>query len=494
MKCHTGRSWNAAGWIALTSLLCVATPTRAFTQSAARLVRVDGLAYDSLMNRPLAAAFISVVGTGRSTTSDGKGRWRIDSVPEGNHEFAMQHAAFDSIGLSGASRRVAVESKMQRLVIALPSFATLWRGACGTADIPRTGVVVYGTLRDANSGAPRADVFVDGFWEEMTGGGKTLASLGQRRWRLTTASDARGEYALCGVAMGPSLRVIARRDTARETPDGAVELLPSLVRVRRLDLLVATQSTVAVDSSTTAGATTVSAPIAVATTAPSRDSARPGSARARATDAVVGVVTGVITNAAGQPLENAVIGVDTFPEVRSGADGRFVVRNVPAGSRPIAVIAVGMQPFTSTVNLLAGDTARLTVPMARVQQLLDAVTVKATVMSVRVRDFEERKRMGFGDMRDSTEIKNYPSLVAVLSTINGVQIRAKNRMNFTIDVQGCGNLDFRLDGHPSTKEDIALLDPQDVAAVEVYRRTIPTGLISYRGCPIIVWTKRGLGK
>jgi hypothetical protein len=61
-------------------------------------------------------------------------------------------------------------------------------------------------------------------------------------------------------------------------------------------------------------------------------------------------------------------------------------------------------------------------------------------------------------------------------------------------VQGCGNLDFRLDGHPSTQEDFALLDPQSIAAVEVYRRTIPAELMSNRGCPIMVWTKGGLGK
>jgi hypothetical protein len=147
-----------------------------------------------------------------------------------------------------------------------------------------------------------------------------------------------------------------------------------------------------------------------------------------------------------------------------------------------------------TVNLLAGDTARLTIPLGSVQSL-GAVSVTATILSTRLRDIEERKRMGFGDQRDSTEIRNYPSLIAVLGTINGVRIRqGASRMNVVLNLDGCGAVDYRVDGHPSTIEDIALLDAKDIAAIEVYRRTIPAELMSRRGCPVVVWTKRGLGR
>ncbi|MEQ1693707.1 MAG: carboxypeptidase regulatory-like domain-containing protein, partial [Gemmatimonas sp.] len=98
-------------------------------QPVARAARVEGIAYDSLAKRALRNAFIAVTGTSRSTTSDDKGRFRLDSVPEGPQQFTMQHAVFDTLGLSGVSARVLVQQKTPRVTLAVPSFETLWRVA-----------------------------------------------------------------------------------------------------------------------------------------------------------------------------------------------------------------------------------------------------------------------------------------------------------------------------------------------------------------------------
>src|ERR1043166_4720222 len=74
--------------------LCLAS-TRAIGQT----ITVHGVAFGSLHARPLAGAFVSVVGTNFMATSDGKGRFTIDSVRPGTYVIAMQHDVLDSIGL-----------------------------------------------------------------------------------------------------------------------------------------------------------------------------------------------------------------------------------------------------------------------------------------------------------------------------------------------------------------------------------------------------------
>jgi len=242
--------------IGLWSALCLALSAlglaRASALDAPRLVRVEGVTFDSLTSRPLPDAFVAVTGTGRSTTSDSKGRFRLDSVPEGEHTLTMQHAAFDSLGLSGASARVVVRNRMPRVVLAVPSFDTLWRAACGSTELPREGSLLYGTLRDATTNEPVSERVVEALWTELTGGGRTMASVGQRRWRLSTTSDERGEYALCGVAIGTAITLRVPHDTSADAQADSLETPASMTRVRRQDMLVTTTVPLAMRGSSTA--------------------------------------------------------------------------------------------------------------------------------------------------------------------------------------------------------------------------------------------------
>ena len=239
---------------------------------------------------------------------------------------------------------------------------------------------------------------------------------------------------------------------------------------------------------------------AVATTGAARDSM--GVALFAATP--TGVISGIVTNAVGVPIANAAIAIDTLAEVRSGDDGRFVVRSVPAGSRQVSVVSLGQQPYTNFVNLLAGDTVRLTVPMSAVQTL-EAVNVKATVMSMRIRDYEDRRRTGSGAFRDSTEIRRYPDLSSVLRTVPNVAIRGRGLKGLVFGIGTPGQcaairdqVDFRIDGHPTTVEAIETLDPLSLAVVEVYSRATKLpgtlmGKLQYQ-CAVWIWTKLGLSR
>ena len=51
--------------------------------------------------------------------------------------------------------------------LAIPSFATLWRTACGNTPVPASGGFVYGTVRDANGLGPMSDVAVEVSWLDL---------------------------------------------------------------------------------------------------------------------------------------------------------------------------------------------------------------------------------------------------------------------------------------------------------------------------------------
>lgn len=460
-------------------------PTMLAAQSAP-MQRVEGTAYDSLGKRPLSGAFVAIPAIGRVATTDDKGRFRIDSVPEGTHEIQAQHAAFDSLGLSGVSARIEVKRGTPKVVLAVPSFATLWRAACGAAPAPKDSSLVYGSVRDARTQAPTAQARVDVSWIDLIGGGKSLTNIGQRRWNFTVTSDERGEYALCGVPPGVPITLSAALDSALAT---SLELEPTLSRVRRHDVLLAPVVRAAADTSS------ASTPVAAGVGDVRPDVATSDGVRANAS----GTVSGVVTDARGMPIANAVIGVDTLIEVRSNDEGRFTVRNVPIGTRQAAVVSIGMQPQTLTFNVTPGDTTHVTVPMS-VVQLLDAVRVRAnrsTPAASRVRMFDDHRRIGLGSIIDSTNMVGQRSMVTVMRTIPGLQVTSGRGISGpSISSPRCAGFKLMLDGHPFTNDELTTLDPETLAGVEVYKRPLiyPSDIVSGGGCSILLWTKRAFAQ
>ncbi|MBI3568120.1 MAG: hypothetical protein HY084_07965 [Gemmatimonadetes bacterium] len=61
---------------------------------------IVGTAYDSLSTRgPLANATVVLVERARYATADARGRFRIDSVPDGHYTIGCLHPVLDSLDL-----------------------------------------------------------------------------------------------------------------------------------------------------------------------------------------------------------------------------------------------------------------------------------------------------------------------------------------------------------------------------------------------------------
>ena len=433
----------------------------AIAQGGVAGVSVHGVAYDSVRGEPLRNAFIAILGTARSAHSDARGRFRLDSVPPGTYVFAAQHDAVDSLGLTEIATRAEITDGRDEVRISVPSFPTLWRVACGSRRPPRDSGFVYGIVRDASSQVPVANAFVDLTWVEIRVG--ETHAVTQRYRRVETRTDAHGRFSVCGVPVAHWLSVGAG---AASGASGRIDLPPRELRVQRRDLLI--------------GSASASHPV-------------PG-----------GAISGVLTDGSGQPLADVRVVVDDTTEVRSGANGAFIIQAVPAGTRQVEILSIGMRPIVTAVDVLPHDTATLALQLRKVTTL-DVVRVTASRRGrMLAEEIEARRKSGMGYLMDVGDVARRATLSSVFSDLPSTRVEHRNG-NFTVSLpDGRGGLcepDVWVDGARLAQAALNMIQPREIAAVEVFPRasTIPTrfrrDVNNTRRCgAILVWTNWALGR
>lgn len=172
-------------------------------------------------------------------------------------------------------------------------------------------------------------------------------------------------------------------------------------------------------------------------------------------------------------------------ETRSDSTGRFRVTGLPAGQYRAKVRAVGFDSLIFAVDVADADTAEADVLLRNNGQKLEKVKVEATggMFAARMAEYENRKKFGFGAFLDSTVFQAIPGrpLADVLRLRFGTSKRFRPALSGACVV---------LDGMLMRKFDFNLIQPEDIAAVEVH--TVATMPIQYvgTGCgALIVWTK-----
>jgi hypothetical protein len=422
-----------------------------------RVVTVHGVAYDSLRGQPIKDAVVLVLGEARSTTTDARGRFRLDSVTPGVRTITMQHASLDSLGLPGISRRTMITEQRSDVLLAVPSFATLWRAACGSKPPADTGFV-YGTIRDVVTGARIPDATVVLSWVVTTVDKKRGAR--QRRVTGETRTNAQGSYAVCGVPAAMWVHVEAR--SGDET--GSIDIPPGELRMQRRDLFLG----------------------------------NPVDTAAR------GAISGVLTDAEGFGYSEARIVLDDSAETRSAGDGRFTFGDVRAGTRKLEIFSIGMMPIVTSVDVFPHDSATVALQLRRVTTL-DVVRVIAPSNRARriAEGIEERRRSGFGYTMDMTELAAHTTFATVLAEMPGTRLESREgRFNAYVGDGRGGQCipEVWIDGHHMAMSTLAMIRPKDVTAIELYSRaaTVP---MQYRLMEqrmlcgaILVWTNWAFGK
>ena len=432
----------------------VALLTSSSLAAQAPLITVHGVAYDSLRSEPLKAAVVVVLGDARTSLTDDRGRFQFDSLIPGRHTFVVQHAYLDSLGLPGLSKVVMVTDGKDGVRLAVPSFATLWRGVCGSTPPKDTGFV-YGTIRDVARRDPVPDAAVTLSWVETQFDKRQ--GLRQKRMTAPTRANARGIYAVCGVPVDQWLSVDARTDSAI----GRLHFPPANLMVQRRDLLLGNVP-------------------------PDHDSTG------------FGLIKGVVVEPGGFGYSDARVVLDDSTETRSSGDGRFVFRDIPPGTHQVEVFALGIMPVITTVHLFRRDTAEVALQLRRVTTL-DVVRVTAPSNRARLiaEGIEERRRLGFGYTMDMTELAGYATFFNALSDLPGAraQFRDGNYSLYVPDGRGGECIPaVWIDGHRMTMLSLTTVHPRDVTAVELFARagTVP---LEYRGAErkmscgaLLVWT------
>ncbi|HEV8449710.1 MAG TPA: carboxypeptidase regulatory-like domain-containing protein [Gemmatimonadaceae bacterium] len=425
-----------------------------------RTLPVRGVAYDSIRRQPLRDAFVSILGTGagaRNTTTDSDGRFYFDSIPPGDYTFAIQHAVLDSLGLSGVSRKATVGNEDEEVRLGVPSFATLWRIECRGLRVPKDSGFVFGTVRDATTMRPLAHAKVEVTWVELRA--KSGHVVG-RRWTAEGFADDSGNYSVCDIPIWEAMSIRASGTSAKDsTSSGEIELAPRAGRIERRDLLVGPTDSVA---------------------------------------SHVGTVSGIVTNVNGEPFGAARVSMPGLREVRSDADGRFVLHDVPIGTQQIEVLSVGVSPVSQTIDVMPHDTTRVALQFGRPIVLKGMRTTATPGVHVMAQEFDARRKGGAGYMLDSTSIAHYPDFINVFNDVPGIRmVRRLGQVALTTtnDKGVACSPTLLMDGIETSGNALSDLQSHEVAAVEVYARPlmvpaelIPPGRPNECGM-VVVWTK-----
>ena len=476
------RSASFATALPALALLVLAPGKRPLhAQSAAG--RIEGIVTDSAHARwPEGASVLAIRAEppehSGGASVDNRGRYRIDSLPAGRYEVELSSPFLDSLEIVLPPREVTVEAgRASKLDFAFPSGRTLRAGACPGLSLATGTGALLGRVVDADTDAPLTDAHVAVAWRETTIDRKTLTPQTAER-SGAVATDSLGRYRLCGVPTDEWIVLQVQRggragsDVRVMVPDSAG------VAVRNLSLSAA-----------------ASRPITA-----SADSASDSADSTVATTPLTGTaaVTGVVRGVGGLPLGEAQVRVlGARGTAVSDARGRFSLGDLPSGTQVLEVRRIGYLLAQQPVDLRSGRTVTQDVQLRRIVTL-DSMRVLAQRSRYREFDFNRRaNRFGKFFTVDSIE-KRHPLYTSDLFRMTpgfkvaGFALDAvvRSSRGASSIMKGECSPNIVIDGMPH--QEINLISPSDVGAMEIYRPGEPGPLQYNEGCGVIViWSKRG---
>ena len=216
-----------------------------------------------------------------------------------------------------------------------------------------------------------------------------------------------------------------------------------------------------------------------------------------------GTVSGVITGTNGQPLQGAAVTVrGTGRGDQTGADGRFTITAVPAGSRVVAATFAGYGEGTRSVTVAAGQTATANIQLSAQAIMLEEVVavgygtarrrdLTGSVASVTAEDLTARAAPTTSVT--SALVGRSPGVTVVANSATPgaaatVRIRGTNSITAEADPL------YVIDGIPIGQgTNMSSIDPNNVESVQILKDASATAIYGARGANgvVLVTTKRG---
>lgn len=337
------------------------------------LVTVSGVVRDSVSNKPLAGASVSLSGTTNTTRSGPDGKFRLTDVLPGQYTLAVATPALEAMRASAGST-VVVRDSLAPLVIKVPTEAQVAQSLCGASFSLSKGVgAIVGAVTRSGSTEGIADVPVVADWTERSTASLQSLTQGQGK-RLQTKTDVTGGYRLCGVPVESPLTVRAFPKTGRAQGQ-TVTLAPA----QRF-------ATVAV---------TVDVALAAAST-----------------------FRGVVVADSGAPIAGADVSVSGSDRTaRTDDKGVFRIDEVTPGAHEISVRKLGFSPLNTTLTFAPNDEEERRVVLSKLT-VLDSVEIIANKAPLRMVEFEENRKMGLGWFLDRATLEKMDGQVVRSALIN----------------------------------------------------------------------------
>jgi hypothetical protein len=381
-----------------------------FALRAAAQGSISGTVYDSLRTHaPLANATVVLVEPSRYATTDARGRFRIDNVPDGHYTLAFTHPVLDSLDIESPLIAVDVSAgKRTAAALTTPSSETMYAKLCPGARDSATGVVI-GRVRDVDSHTPLAGAAISTDWMEFK---LSKGHTSEQRITAATHTTAAGVYLLCGVPTDVPVDIKTELDgfivgPTRLLMDGRV--------LSRVDFAVSRRDSAAryVSANGLTGDSAVDA------------AHRRGSASLHA----------VVRGTNGRPLRDAKVSIfGTARAARTNGEGAFVIDGIPAGTRTIEVLAIGSLPSVFSMDFATNAKRDTTFTLVRLAQQMRTVSVQgrsSTASWMGLSGFEARRAQGLGDYLTEAQIAehNYPDIVSMLRGMRGIRIECNANKN-----------------------------------------------------------------
>jgi hypothetical protein len=224
----------------------------------------------------------------------------------------------------------------------------------------------------------------------------------------------------------------------------------------------------------------------------------------------LGTIDGIVSDTGLAPLQGAFVTVfGSNLRVGTGPNGRFRITKIPVGQYLLMVKRFGYRPTSAIIQVPETDTLRLSYTLEPVPpEALQPMIVTEKSPSMKMAQFEARRKLGVGEFMTADEIKARNSVFTteLFRKFKAVNVSPDHSgpitQYYAISAREGGNpqmgacpMQVYLDQVPLPSPfNLDLLPPpRDIAGIEVYAgaSTIPLQFSGFdRGCGVIlVWTK-----
>lgn len=207
-----------------------------------------------------------------------------------------------------------------------------------------------------------------------------------------------------------------------------------------------------------------------------------------------GSISGVVTDTAMRPLDNATVSIYSVSRsARTDDRGKFAIAGLPDGEYELYVLHIGYIPEQFKVRVSRGGSAEILAKLTRLPATLDTVVVRAKAEScirATLDGFNCRRRNGTGVFLDYTQFMpmNEDFLAQVVGKTDGFRSRLLPRACGNIacatlqSTTGMRCVRYLVDGWPPNPETRPLpIRPVQVAAIEIYKEPteVPPELLEF---------------